>query len=168
MIHCTIINHMYTYIQHVYIYIYTYIVQSSRALWRWADWRLASITVPQRGTRRKGGSDRQISATVGWHHLSNVTCLTRPHSLHASLVVSRIVMMCYIIRQWWSTRVLDKWFPLNKSRLRKSRLSHLVSWFPDRPFRGPLWGTVNFATTPPRCSESDSFEFVQLTHLRII
>ena len=36
---------------------------------------------------------------MGWHYLSNATCLIRPHLLYACFVVSRIIS-CYIIRHF--------------------------------------------------------------------
>ena len=35
-------------------------------------------------------------AILGWHSLSNATCLRRPRSLYACFVASRIII-CYII-----------------------------------------------------------------------
>ena len=37
---------------------------------------------------------------LGWHYLSNNACLMRPHLLYACLVVSRIIITCYIIRHF--------------------------------------------------------------------
>ena len=37
------------------------------------------------------------SAGFGWHYLSNATCLIRPHLFCVFFVVSRIVIICYII-----------------------------------------------------------------------
>ena len=34
----------------------------------------------------------------GWHYLSHATCLIRPHLLSACFVVSRITILCFIIR----------------------------------------------------------------------
>ena len=35
--------------------------------------------------------------TMGWHYLSNATCLIQPHVLYAMLMVSKITFMRYII-----------------------------------------------------------------------
>ena len=45
---------------------------------------------------------------VGWHCLSNATCLILPHQFYVFFVVSRITTICYIIRKCWRTPVLDK------------------------------------------------------------
>ena len=66
---------MYVYIErerertiYVYIYIYIYIVQT------------ASLAI------------------VGWRYLSNATCRMRPSLFYAFVVVSRIAIICEIIR----------------------------------------------------------------------
>ena len=45
-------------------------------------------------------SDEKIATVAGWHYLSNVTCLIRLHLFYACFVVSRITIMCYIIRHF--------------------------------------------------------------------
>ena len=34
----------------------------------------------------------------GWHYLFKYTCITRPHVLYALFIVSRIIIVCYMIR----------------------------------------------------------------------
>ena len=34
----------------------------------------------------------------GWHYLSNATCVVRPRLSYAFFVVSRITIICYVIR----------------------------------------------------------------------
>ena len=46
--------------------------------------------------------------TIGRHYLSNATCLMQPHVFCACFVVSRSTILCYILRQFWRTSVLDK------------------------------------------------------------
>ena len=48
------------------------------------------------------------SAFFGWRHLSNATCLTRPHVFYACFVVSRITAFRYMIRHVWRTPASDK------------------------------------------------------------
>ena len=45
---------------------------------------------------------------VGWHYLSNATCLMRPPWLYVCFVVSRIMLICRMLRQCWRTHALDK------------------------------------------------------------
>ena len=45
---------------------------------------------------------------IGWHYSSNATCLTRPHSLYALFIVSRIIIIYYILRHFWRTPALGK------------------------------------------------------------
>ena len=40
---------------------------------------------------------RVSGPSIGWHHLSNATCLIRPHLFHACLVVSRSTIIHYIL-----------------------------------------------------------------------
>ena len=57
--------------------------------------------------RRQGENTTPESATnestqtwtIGWHYLSNASCLIRPHLLYALCIVSRIAGSCYTIRQ---------------------------------------------------------------------
>ena len=42
---------------------------------------------------------QQTPAMFGWHYLSNATCLMRPRLLYALCIVSRINILCYILRQ---------------------------------------------------------------------
>ena len=37
---------------------------------------------------------------IGWYYLSNATCLMRPRLFYAMLVVSMIIIICYIIRHF--------------------------------------------------------------------
>ena len=39
-------------------------------------------------------------AALGWHYLSTATCLMRPHSCYACFVVSRITIICHMIRHF--------------------------------------------------------------------
>ena len=48
-------------------------------------------------------------AVIGWHYLSNATCLTRPRLLYASFMVSWVAVTCYIIRRHWRKPALQ-WF----------------------------------------------------------
>ena len=70
--------YVYMYI-HIYIYIYIYMSRRPAGL---------------------GTSELRLSqvAHVGWHYLSNATCLTRPHLFYAYFVVPRIAILCYILR----------------------------------------------------------------------
>ena len=43
---------------------------------------------------------------LGWHSLSDATI--RPRSFHAFVFVSRVVITCYMICNFWRTHVLDK------------------------------------------------------------
>ena len=59
---------------------------------------------------------------IGWHSLSNATCLIRPHLLYALLTVSRITIICLqsisqsLKKTCGRQVVLDKWFPLIDER----------------------------------------------------
>ena len=61
---------------------------------------------------------RNVPGSLGWHYLSNATCLMRPHSFYVFFFVSRITILCYIIlyvEETSSVRqvvLLDKRFPL--------------------------------------------------------
>ena len=50
----------------------------------------------------------RVASHLGWHYLSNTTCLIRSHSFYASFVVSRITISCRTIRRFWRKRVVDK------------------------------------------------------------
>ena len=39
-----------------------------------------------------------VAAQIGWHYLSDATCLIRPHSFCMFFVVSMITIMCFMIR----------------------------------------------------------------------
>ena len=58
----------------------------------------------------------QTCAMTGWHYLSNATCLIRPRLFYVLFVVSRIALICYIIRYFWRNCVRqvvsDKWLTL--------------------------------------------------------
>ena len=45
---------------------------------------------------------------IGWHYLSNATCLMRPRLFYVRFVVSRITILCYIVRHVWRQPALDK------------------------------------------------------------
>ena len=47
---------------------------------------------------RSGEATAAAAAPFGWHYLPNGTCLIQPHSCYVFLVVSRINVICYIIR----------------------------------------------------------------------
>ena len=51
---------------------------------------------------------QQTPPLLGWHYLSNATCLIRPHVFYALFIVSRIIIICYIIRHCRRTHALDK------------------------------------------------------------
>ena len=42
-----------------------------------------------------------------WRYLSKATCLIRPHLFYACFDVSRIIIICYTIRHFWRSHVLD-------------------------------------------------------------
>ena len=41
---------------------------------------------------------RAVARGLGWRYLSDATCLIRPRSFYAPLVVSRITIICYMFR----------------------------------------------------------------------
>ena len=45
-----------------------------------------------------GPPPRSVGVVLGWHYLSNATCLIRPHLLYALFIVSRVIISCHIIR----------------------------------------------------------------------
>ena len=47
-------------------------------------------------------------AHIGWHNLSNAACPMRPRLFYALFVVSRITIICYVIRRFWRKHALDK------------------------------------------------------------
>ena len=49
---------------------------------------------------RAEGRDPRLRAHLGWHYLSNATCLIRPHWFYVYFVVSWTVIICYIIRHF--------------------------------------------------------------------
>ena len=49
-----------------------------------------------------------LQSPLGWHYLSNATCLMQPRLFYAFLVVSRITIICHILRHFWRTPALDK------------------------------------------------------------
>ena len=58
--------------------------------------------------------------TFGWHYLSNATCLIWHHLLYACFLMSRITIVCHIIRHFWRTPalrqiVLDECLPLKRT-----------------------------------------------------
>ena len=63
-------------------------------------------------------------ARLGWHCLSKATCLIRPHLFYACFVVSRLTMICYILRHVWRKPALYKWFPLSGVSSHRSRACH--------------------------------------------
>ena len=48
------------------------------------------------------------AAVLGWHYLSNVTCLIRPHFFYALFIASSSFLKKVCVRQVG----LDRWFPL--------------------------------------------------------
>ena len=61
------------------------------------------------GKRRSGPSPGGESAValLGWHYLSNATCLIRSHLLYACFILSRIIVSRYMIHQSSRTHALD-------------------------------------------------------------
>ena len=47
-----------------------------------------------------GNGKKERGTTLGWHYLSNATCLMRPPLFHVRCVVSWITMICYIVRRF--------------------------------------------------------------------
>ena len=43
---------------------------------------------------------QSVVVFIGWHYLSNTTCLIRPHLLYALFVVSMITIICQTIRHF--------------------------------------------------------------------
>ena len=43
---------------------------------------------------------RRVLRSVGWHYSSEATRMMRPRLFYASFVVSRITIICYIIRHF--------------------------------------------------------------------
>ena len=71
--------------------------------------------------RDPGPLQADMLQSIGWHYLSNATCLIRPHFFYVLFIVPRITMICYILSPLLkkaSVRqvALDKWFPLNRAR----------------------------------------------------
>ena len=50
----------------------------------------------------------QNGVVIGWHYLSNATCLMRPRLFRAFFVPSMSTIMCYILHHCWRTPALDK------------------------------------------------------------
>ena len=79
--------------------------------------RTSHFTCPDSGCPRR----HRDKAPLGWHYLSNATCLIQPHLFHALFIVSRITINyqtnCSPLLKNTCVRqvVLDKWFPLNLS-----------------------------------------------------
>ena len=59
---------------------------------RASSWRLPGCS--------RAGFSTSWPGDVGWHYLSNATCLMRPRSFYARFVASRITIVCYIIRHF--------------------------------------------------------------------
>ena len=60
------------------------------------------------------------ATTIGWHYLSNATCLIRPRSFYVSVCrvkEHRNVLHCSPLLKNTCVRqvVLDKWFPLKEA-----------------------------------------------------
>ena len=73
---------------------------------------------------RDGVARSSRGATFGWHYLSEATCLIRPHLFYARFVVSRTIIIRYIICNCYREPVLDKscldkWLPLRKTTGRR-------------------------------------------------
>ena len=60
------------------------------------------------GRRRKLVMFLAGHADLGWHYLSNATCLIRPRSSSVCFVVSRITIVCKHIRHFRRAHALDK------------------------------------------------------------
>ena len=69
---------------------------------------------------------------IGWHYLSNATCLIRPHLFYACLVVSRITTLAWLhyspCMKKTSVRqvVLVEWLPLRRSPFPSPALARLA------------------------------------------
>ena len=67
--------------------------------------------------RSRGHLNFKWLASIGWHYLSNTTCLIWPHLFYGSFAVSTIINNCYyspLLNNTCARQVvLDKWFPLN-------------------------------------------------------
>ena len=50
--------------------------------------------------RARGGRPASRTSVLGWHFLSDATCLIRPHLFCARFVVSRITPICYMIHHF--------------------------------------------------------------------
>ena len=64
-------------------------------------------------------TEARLSTSIGWHYLSNATCLMRPHVFYVLLVASRSTIVCYILHHFRRKKcvrliVLEKCFPLNQ------------------------------------------------------
>ena len=70
-----------------------------KSVWRSAlsDARLGDSSVVDSRSARWP----QNPPTLGWHYLSNATCLMPPRSVYALFIVSRITIVCYLIRRFW-------------------------------------------------------------------
>ena len=90
---------MYIYI-YIILYIYIYIAAGPEKFF--TDFSALAISMEE---------------VLGWHYLSNATRLIRTHLFCALFIVSRITILCNIIRHLKKTCVrqvvLDKWFSLN-------------------------------------------------------
>ena len=63
--------------------------------------KTATICPKERfGYNHPGYDHLYVVLNTGRHYLSNATCLRRPRLLHACLVVSRIAILCNIIRHF--------------------------------------------------------------------
>ena len=60
----------------------------------------ASASAFRPSLQRKRQRFWYVLQSLGWHYLSNATCLIRPHLFHALSVVSRITIVCQTIRHF--------------------------------------------------------------------
>ena len=56
-------------------------------------------TLTARGSEQ-GRTDGKSKAVLGWHYLTNATCLIRPRLFYGCFVVSRIAIIRYVIRHF--------------------------------------------------------------------
>ena len=95
--------HMYT-----YIYIYVYIRPDNCCFETCVRLRSSGCvpaddrdpSAPHSTSAKRIVSYHVVLRCIGRHCLSNATCLIRPHLFYALLIVSRITIVCNIIRRF--------------------------------------------------------------------
>ena len=60
----------------------------------------AARSLPARSRGLACGRHGSLRGGFGWHYWSNATCLIRPHLFYACFVVSRITIICHILRNF--------------------------------------------------------------------